>query len=82
MKSVLGVDPIDVKRTVIEMAYSLIENGLIKRTKKYKPSIEVDVCGIRFVCGDDGGGIRFVCGGDGGGMRFVCGGDGGGIRER
>ena len=36
MKEVLGIEPVDVKETVIEMAYSLIEGGFIKKTKKYK----------------------------------------------
>ncbi|XP_076435893.1 uncharacterized protein LOC143275577 [Babylonia areolata] len=36
MKEVLGIEPMDSKETVIEMAYSLIENGFIKKTKKYR----------------------------------------------
>ncbi|KAL8593570.1 hypothetical protein ACOMHN_024273 [Nucella lapillus] len=36
MKEVLGIEPMEVKETVIEMAYSLIENGFIKKTKKYR----------------------------------------------
>ncbi|KAK7090238.1 uncharacterized protein [Littorina saxatilis] len=36
MKEVLGIEPLDAKDTIIEMAYSLIESGFIKKTKKYK----------------------------------------------
>lgn len=36
MKNVLGITPIEVKETLIDMAYSLIESGLVKKTKKYK----------------------------------------------
>lgn len=36
MKDVLGITPIELKETLIEMAYSLIETGLVKKTKKYK----------------------------------------------
>ena len=45
MKEVLGIEPMDTKETVIDMAYSLIETGFIKKTKKYKGpgGIEVSV---------------------------------------
>jgi hypothetical protein len=36
MKEVLGIEPTDMKETLIDMAYSLIENGFVKKTKKYK----------------------------------------------
>lgn len=36
MKDVLQITPHEIKDTLIEMAYSLIEAGLIKKTKKYK----------------------------------------------
>lgn len=36
MKEVLGIEPRDAKETLIDMAYSLIESGFIKRTKKYR----------------------------------------------
>ncbi|XP_060599031.1 uncharacterized protein LOC132752687 [Ruditapes philippinarum] len=36
MKEVLGITPRDVKETIIDMAYSLIEAGLVKKSKKYK----------------------------------------------
>jgi nucleoside-diphosphate-sugar epimerase len=35
MTSVLGVQPRPVNETIIDMAYSMIEKGLIKKTKKY-----------------------------------------------
>lgn len=37
MKSVLGISPIDANTTVIDMAYDLIEKGIVKKTKKYLP---------------------------------------------
>ena len=36
MKDVLQIAPKEVKDTLIDMAYSLIESGLIKKSKKYK----------------------------------------------
>lgn len=36
MKDVLGITPRDLKETIIDMAYSLIEAGLVKKSKKYK----------------------------------------------
>lgn len=36
MKDVLGITPMEMKDTLIDMAYSLIEAGLVKKTKKYK----------------------------------------------
>lgn len=36
MKDVLQITPHEIKDTLTEMAYSLIEAGLIKKTKKYK----------------------------------------------
>ena len=37
MKSILGVEPRPIEETLIDMAYSLIENGSVKKTKGYKP---------------------------------------------
>lgn len=36
MKDVLQITPRETKETIIEMAYSLIEGGLVKKAKKYK----------------------------------------------
>lgn len=36
MKEVLAITPKEPKEIVIDMAYSLIENGLVKKAKKYK----------------------------------------------
>lgn len=36
MKDVLGVTPRDLKDTIIDMAYSLIDAGLVKKSKKFK----------------------------------------------
>ena len=36
MKSVLGVMPRDIRDTIIDMCYSLIEHGLVMRTPNYK----------------------------------------------
>ena len=36
MKTVLGVMPRDIRDTVIDMCYSLIEQGLVVRTPAYK----------------------------------------------
>lgn len=36
LKTVLGVQPREVRDTVIEMAYALIENGFVKKTSKYR----------------------------------------------
>ncbi|KAL8595902.1 hypothetical protein ACOMHN_018214 [Nucella lapillus] len=36
MKEVLGIEPTEAKDTVIDMAYSLIDSGFIKKSKKYK----------------------------------------------
>ncbi|KAK3096206.1 hypothetical protein FSP39_024464 [Pinctada imbricata] len=36
MKDVLQLTPKEVKETLIDMAYSLIESGLVKKSKKYK----------------------------------------------
>jgi len=35
MKEVLEIEPRDVKETIIDMCYSMIERGLAKKTKKY-----------------------------------------------
>ncbi|XP_064614820.1 uncharacterized protein LOC135479039 isoform X1 [Liolophura sinensis] len=35
MKDVLGINPYDAKDTLIEMAYSMIEAGFIKKSKKF-----------------------------------------------
>ena len=36
MKEVLGITPIDIKTSLIDTAYSMIENGMVKKTDKYK----------------------------------------------
>ncbi|KAH3878164.1 uncharacterized protein LOC127874026 [Dreissena polymorpha] len=36
MKEVLGVTPRDLKETILDMAYSLIEAGIVKKSKKYR----------------------------------------------
>ncbi|KAK3778365.1 hypothetical protein RRG08_060046, partial [Elysia crispata] len=36
MRTVLGMEPIDLKTSIVDMAYSLIENGFVKKTDKYK----------------------------------------------
>lgn len=36
MKNILGVVPRSMKTTVIDMAYSMIENGSVKKTSKYQ----------------------------------------------
>ena len=36
MKDVLGITPRETKDTIIDMAYSVIEAGLVKKSKKYK----------------------------------------------
>lgn len=38
MREVLGITPRDLNQTLIDTAYSLIENGFIKKSKKYKQS--------------------------------------------
>ncbi|KAK7479001.1 hypothetical protein BaRGS_00029762, partial [Batillaria attramentaria] len=35
-REVLGIQPRDARDTVIEMAYALIESGLVKKTDKYR----------------------------------------------
>lgn len=35
IKEDLGFDPIDLKKTIIDMAYSMIEQGFVKKTPKY-----------------------------------------------
>lgn len=36
MKEALQITPREIKDTLIDMAYSLIEAGLVKKTKKFK----------------------------------------------
>ncbi|KAK2179079.1 hypothetical protein NP493_515g00002 [Ridgeia piscesae] len=36
MREVLGVEPRKIEDTYIDMVYSMIENGMIKKTKDYK----------------------------------------------
>ena len=36
MTNVLGIKPRDPKLTIIDMAYSMIENGMVKKSKGYK----------------------------------------------
>jgi len=42
MKDVLGVNPLPLQDTIIDMAYSLIEAGLVKKSKKYKVRLQSD----------------------------------------
>ena len=35
MREILGVDPIKMEDSIIEMAYNMIESGKIKKTAKY-----------------------------------------------
>jgi len=34
-KSILEITPRDVRQSIVDMAYSLIERGFVKRTKNY-----------------------------------------------
>merc|ERR1711862_870726 len=36
MKDVLGITPRDISETVVEMCYSMIENGMAKKSKKFR----------------------------------------------
>ncbi len=36
MKEVLGITPRDIPTAIIDTAYSLIDNGMVKKTDKYK----------------------------------------------
>ena len=36
MREVLKIEPREIRDTLVEMAYSLIEAGFVKKTKKYK----------------------------------------------
>ncbi|KFM60178.1 putative uncharacterized oxidoreductase, partial [Stegodyphus mimosarum] len=38
MREELGISPIELNQTLIDTAYSLIENGFVKKSKKYKQS--------------------------------------------
>lgn len=38
MKKELGIVPIEMEKSIIDMAYSLIDEGFIKRTSGYKQS--------------------------------------------
>lgn len=40
MKDVLGITPCEAKDTLMDMAYSMIEGGFIKKSKKYRPQGE------------------------------------------
>nr|KAG5693544.1 hypothetical protein BaRGS_019870 [Batillaria attramentaria] len=35
-REVLGIQPRDVRDSIIEMAYALIESGFVKKTDKYR----------------------------------------------
>ena len=58
MKEVLGIEPMDAKETVTEMAYSLIETGFIKKTKKYKGPGGIEVSSLITVSSRHHSGIR------------------------
>lgn len=36
MKDVLGIQPTDINATLLDTCYSLIEEGIIKKNKKYR----------------------------------------------
>lgn len=36
IKAELGYQPTDLKKTIIDMAYNLIDSGFIKKTEKYE----------------------------------------------
>ncbi|XP_076347262.1 uncharacterized protein LOC143245150 isoform X2 [Tachypleus tridentatus] len=36
MKEVLEINPLDLTQTIVDTAYSLIENGIVRKSKKYK----------------------------------------------
>ncbi|XP_022244340.1 cinnamoyl-CoA reductase 1-like isoform X2 [Limulus polyphemus] len=36
MKEVLEINPLDLTQTIVDTAYSLIEHGIVKKSKKYK----------------------------------------------
>ncbi len=42
MKDALGIQPRDGRETVVDMAYSMIEQGFIKKTSKYTGPKEED----------------------------------------
>eukprot|EP00914_Ancora_sagittata_P013490 GHVO01026547.1.p1 GENE.GHVO01026547.1~~GHVO01026547.1.p1 ORF type:complete len:397 (+),score=40.31 GHVO01026547.1:111-1193(+) len=37
LRTVLGIEPIDMKKSFVDMAYSMVDRGFIKRTSKYRP---------------------------------------------
>ena len=41
MTTILGIRPRDAKETIIDMCYSMVENGQIKKTPKYQPPSDV-----------------------------------------
>ena len=43
MKEVLGITPRETKETIIDMAYSVIEAGLVKKSKKYKVNAPLNI---------------------------------------
>ena len=36
MRTVLGIQPRDIRTTIMDMSYSMIDNGMIKKTAKYR----------------------------------------------
>ena len=36
MKRVLGITPIEIPTSLVDMAYSMIENGMVQKTAQYK----------------------------------------------
>ena len=36
MRNLLGIEPIPLKKTLIDMGYSVIEHGRVKKTAQYK----------------------------------------------
>jgi hypothetical protein len=42
MKTVLGIEPRNIKDTIVDMAHAMVENGLAKRAPKYSPACPED----------------------------------------
>ena len=44
MKEVLNIIPIPIKQSVVDMGHSLIELGIVKKSKKYKEVYTSNFC--------------------------------------
>ena len=40
MKNVLNITPTPINKTYVDMAYSMIDQGFVKKTDKYTPRTE------------------------------------------